>query len=58
MMHQRAPQPASSQASVQLSVEARQRRIAMPKRFRHAGRQAVGQSEGDELDRFRRVEVR
>jgi hypothetical protein len=30
----------------------------MPKRFRHVGRQTVSQSESDELDRFRGVEVR
>ena len=52
------PEPARSQPNVQLAVEAGQRMIAMPKRFRHVGWQTVSQSESDELDRFRRVEVR
>lgn len=53
-----SPQPTSAQANVQFSIQARQRMVAMPKRFRHVGRQAVGQPERDELDRFRRIEMR
>jgi hypothetical protein len=52
------PEPASSQPDVQLAVKAGQRMIAVAKRIRYVGWQTVGQSESDELDRFRRVEVR
>src|SRR5258707_7664894 len=54
----RPSQPTRSETDIEFTIDAMDVAFSVVQRLNDSGRQAIGQTKGDELDGFRRIEVR